>query len=124
MFEHISSIVFVLASIISGFVCYHFHTWGIYEICFIVLGFIFTILLQKQSKKLNLIFVCIVVFLKPFIVLADELYDPMSLLMGIPLDILFTAFGLLIGYIIAKIMLFLFKKLKNSRSLRLNKVDK
>lgn len=112
MLEMSLSILFVLASIVSGFICYHFHAWGSYIMCFILLGFIFTALLRKQSKKLNLIFVCIVIFIKPFIVLADELYDPMSLLMGIPLDVLLTAFGLLIGFIIAKVMLFLFKKIR------------
>ena len=113
MCDYILSILFVFTSITISFICYKFHAWDIYEICFIVLGFIFTILLRRQSKKRNAITVFIIIFIKPFLVLADQLYDGMSLLMGVPVDILFTGIGLLIGFIISKLFLFIFEKIKN-----------
>ena len=113
MRDLIISIVFVFTSIVASFICYKFHAWDIYEICFIVLGFIFTILLRSQSKKRNAITVCIIIFIKPFLVLADQLYDGMSLLMGVPVDILFTGIGLLIGFIISKLFLYILNKVKN-----------
>lgn len=113
MSDYIKSTVCVLISIVISFICYRFHAWDIYEICFIVLGLIFTIVLRKQSKKRNVITVCIILLIKPFLVLADQLYDGMSLLMGVPVDILFTGIGLLIGFIIAKLFLYIFGKIKN-----------
>lgn len=112
MRDLIISIVFVFTSIVASFMCYRFQAWEIYEICFIVLGFIFTIILRNQPKKQKIIFICIVLFVKPLLVLSDDLYDPMTMLMGIPVDIFLTGIGLFIGFIFAKLFLYILNKVK------------
>lgn len=118
MRDYIFSIFFVLTSIVISYICYRFRVWGIYEICFIVLGLFFTIVLRKQAKKYNIIFICIIIFIKPFIVLSEDLYDPMTLLMGVPVDMLLTGIGFLIGFMIAKLFLYIFSKDKNKNITR------
>ena len=116
MRDDILLMIYIFSALVITFICYPLHTENdisIYEICFIILSFIFTVLLRNQSTRRKILCVSSLLIIKPFLVLADELYDPMTLLMGVPIDIILTGIGLLIGYVIAKIMMFLFCWIRN-----------
>ena len=115
MRDYIVSILFIALGILISFFCYPLQNGiaiCVHEICFIILGLVFTIIAAKHSARRKMIFVCFLLAIKPFIVLADELYDPFSLL-GISFDIIFTGFALLIGYLIAKLVMFLYGRSRN-----------
>ena len=118
MRNYIFGTIFVLGLFVISLVCFpldDINCIGIYLLCIFVFSFLCTVFYAKKFKPRYYILIGILIIIKSFLIYLDDLYDPMTLLMGVPIDIAMTGFGSAAGFLIGKAVLLGIFKIRNNK---------
>lgn len=85
---------------------------GIYLLCILVFSFLCTVFYAEKFKPRYYMVIVLLIIFKSFAIYLDDLYDPITLLIGVPIDIVMTSFGSSAGFLIGKAVLWIIFKIR------------